>query len=455
MKRERELAELERRKAALNRPESKGYTIILFVVLIVIMMIDEFASNAPGSVQTATIEEFFVQGRGMTLEDGASAMSILTSVTIPISILALLMNTLSDRIGRKPLLIISAAGMAVGMLILYTAKELPVYMIGRLVITIFIAQDMHGMYIMEMAPEKKRATYTTVAGAFGLIGVMLISVARIANTKNDVLNWRGVFLVPAIVGILSIAIFVLLARETKPFLKARVEYLEKTPEERKVQKEQARKDKSADAQNSGLIAAFKYIFTHKNPRFAVFASIPHALGMMSCAAMGEIVMSSSGMSVSDVNMALLVYPIVGALLAASVGFVADKLGRKPSMLIYGLLVIGSLVMFVVSASLGWNPVIVGIFYGIELRGYWSLAGIIGLTFKESVPTRIRAACGSAYGLINMVMNVVGPLAISAVLTIIGITNTVVYIGAATLAICIVVYMLLCKETKDVRLEEIH
>lgn len=455
MKRERELAELKRRNAALNRPESKVYTIVLFIVLVAIMMIDEFASNAPSSVTTATIEEFFVLGRGMSFEDGTAALSVLTSITIPISALALLLNTFSDKIGRKPLLIISAAGMAVGMLILYASKDLTAYMVGRIVITFFIAQDMHGMYIMEIAPERKRATYTTVAGAFGLIGIMLISVARIANTENNVLNWRGVFLVPAVVGILSIVIFTLLARETKPFLKARIEYLERSPEERKAEKERAKEDKSANVENSGLIAAFKYIFTHKTPMFAVISAIPHALAMLSCAALGEVVMSSNGMSVEDVNMALLVYPVVGALLAASVGFVADKLGRKPSVLIYGVLVIGALVMFVVSASLGWSPILVGIFYGIELRGYWSLSGVIGLTFKESVPTRIRAASVSAYGLVNMVFNVIGPLALSSLLPIIGITSTVVYIGVAALAICIAIYMLFCKETKDVRLEEIQ
>lgn len=455
MKREKELAELKRRESALSTPEPKGYILILFIVLIVIMMIDEFASNAPSSVQTATIEEFFVVGRGLTLDEGAASLSLLTTLTIPISILALLLNTLSDKIGRKPLLIISAAGMAVGMLILYLAKSLTGYMIGRIVITFFIAQDMHQMYIMEVAPEKKRATYTTVSGAFGLIGIMLIAAARSANTHNEVLNWRGVFLVPAIVGIAAIAIFILLARETKPFLENRIEYLKKTPEERKEEKAKAKADKSAQSAETGLLAAFKYLFKHKAALFAVIAAIPHAFAMVSCASLGEVVMTSNGMTTSQVNLALLVYPIVGALLAASVGFVADKLGRKPSALIYGIIVIVSLVLFVVSVSKGWSPVIVGILYGIELRGYWSLSGIIGLTYRESVPTRIRAACSSANGLINTVAMIVGASVCTSILAVIGITNTVIYWSIAMLAITIIIYMIFCKETKDVSLDEIE
>ena len=100
------------------------------------MMIDEFASNAPDSVKTATIQELFVEGKGMTFEEGTAAISILTTLTIPISILALLLNTLSDKIGRKPLLVLSAAGMALGMLLLYTSTSITSYMIGRIVITL-------------------------------------------------------------------------------------------------------------------------------------------------------------------------------------------------------------------------------------------------------------------------------------------------------------------------------
>lgn len=454
MKREKELAELKKREQAFNRPESKSYILVLFIVLIALMMIDEFASNAPDSVKTATIQELFVEGKGMTFEEGTAAISILTTLTIPISILALLLNTLSDKIGRKPLLVLSAAGMALGMLLLYTSTSITSYMIGRIVITFFIAQDMHAMYVMEVAPEDKRATYTTVSGAFGLIGIMLISVARSANTHNEVLNWHGVFLVPAIVGMVSIVIFAVLARETKPFLKSRIEYLRKTPEERKAEKELAKVDKSARAGETGLIASFRYIFSHKPVLFIVLATIPHSFAMVSCAALGEVVMTSNGMSTTAVNMALLVYPIIGALLTASVGFVADKIGRKPSVLIYGSVVIVSLVMFVISAKNGWHPLVVGIFYGMELRGYWSLSGLVSLTFKESVPTNIRATCCSANGLISTVVMIVGSIICSTVLAVIGITNTVIYWSIIMLALCIGLYMVFCKETKGVNLEEI-
>ena len=81
--RENELRELARRKAEKNKVKPSYYFLTVFVVLVIIMMIDEFASASHTSVQTACIEEFFIKGMGQTAEEGAANFSIIGTLTMP------------------------------------------------------------------------------------------------------------------------------------------------------------------------------------------------------------------------------------------------------------------------------------------------------------------------------------------------------------------------------------
>ena len=453
--REKELQELERRKAELKKPKPANYFIVIFVILVVIMMIDEFASNTNNSVQTAVIDEFFVKGMGQTMEEGAASFSIVQTLTMPISILAVIFVTLCDYWGRKPILIASVIGMGAAMFTAAVSNNFTVYLISRILTTFFIATDVHQIYMMEIVPQDKRATYLNVAGAFGMFGNMMISIARSLNTHNEVLNWRGVYWIPTIVSVIAIVILFVFARETEPFLEARSAYLEKDPEIRKQEKEQAKIDKAVKSKESGIIPAFKYIIKNRSALFIMLAMLPANFGMLTFASFHEMIMTMSGMSTTQVSAALFIYPIAGALMMVLIGWIADKFGRKPSAAITGVISVVTLFLFIYAASHQFHPYIVGILYGIEIRSYWGYTGMLGLSFKENIPTHIRASSGSVTGIWGTLTMLVGSLVCAQALQTIGFMETIKYWSLIMMVVSVVIYYLFAKETKGVDLEQVE
>ena len=87
---------------------------------------------------------------------------------------------------------------------------------------------------------------------------MLVPVLRrmLMETASE---WRNVFLIPAIVGLVSSFVALLLARETDAFMDSRLRYLRLTDEERAQEKQQ----KSTENAQGGLIKALKFAWQHK------------------------------------------------------------------------------------------------------------------------------------------------------------------------------------------------
>ena len=453
--REKELQELNRRKAELKKAKPAHYFILIFIILIVIMMIDEFASNTNNSVQTAVIDEFFVKGMGQTAEEGAASFSIVTSLTMPISILAVIFVTLCDYWGRKPILIASVIGMGAAMFTATVSRDFTTYLVSRILTTFFIATDVHQIYMMEIVPQDKRATYINTAGAFGMFGNMMISFARMLNTHNEVLNWRGVYLIPTVVSVISTVVLFFVARETEPFLETRIAYLEKDPEVRKEEKEKAKLDKAVKSKETGIVPAFKYIIRNRSALFTMLAMLPTNFAMLTFSSFYEMIMTMSGMSTSQVSAALFIYPIAGALMMVLIGWIADKFGRKPSALITGITAVVSLLLFVYAAQHQFHPYLVGIFYGIEIRCYWGYYAMLGLSFKENIPTHIRASSGSVTGIWGTLTMLFGSLICAQVLQKFGFMETIRYWSIAMMSISLVIFCLFAKETKGINLEEIE
>lgn len=450
-----EVSLLNKLKKEVQRPQTTLYFIGMFVLLCAVMMIDEFASSTPNSVQTAVVNEFFVQGMGQTSEQGAASFSLLSTLTMPISILAVLFISLCDRVGRKPILIASVIGMGAAMLVCFWSPNFEVHVIGRLLVTFFIATDVHQIYMLEIAPQKNRALFMNIATGVGILGTMFISIARSANTREDMLNWRRVFLVPIIGCIVCILLIALVAKETIPFLQTRIAFLEKTPEQRRAEREETKRNKKKDAEQSGILPAFKYVFTHKQARRILLLTIPNGFAMMTMSGYYELLMTTSGMSTTQVSAALLVYPLASATVAVLTGVIADKLGRRPALVITAGMAVVFLFLFVYGAVNQWNLYIVGILYGIEVRSYWGMSGINGLAFKENIPTRIRASAGAVSGIFGTIVMMLGSIFVLVIVSILGLSPACLIWSTLMMGISAVGFFFLVKETKDVELETIE
>ena len=81
------------------------------------------------------------------------------------------------------------------------------------------------------------------------------------------------------------------------------------------------------------------------------------------------------------------------------GFLADRIGRKKTVLLFGSICAAAFILFVVSANGHWAPTLVGIGYGLYLGGYWIGRDYMEIISTEMVPTHIRASIMGAEGLL--------------------------------------------------------
>jgi MFS family permease len=446
----KEAKELEKWQLKNNKGRYAGFFIVLLVLTTLARVLDAYSTNVTTSLQTAIVNEFYVQGQGMDFAAGLSQYSLIVTGLLIFSVLATIYISLADKYGRKPLLVISIIGMTAGMFICYLSTNLMVHIIGRAVISFFIAQDIHQLYMMEIAPKEKRASYMAAVAFFGYLSVMLISVSRGANTVGNELVWRNTFIVPVIAGIVLTVLMIVFGRESKVFLDTKINYLSKPYEERQAEA----KAKNEKAKSGGLGMAFKFIFRHKQPRNLLLASIAQMIAIMAFFGFYEAIMTTSGMTTDQVTNALFIYPITCAVSILAIGLISDKFGRKTAGVVSSVTAFVGLVAFILAAKNLINPYIVGLLYGIEIGCFWAYGNQLILAFGETIPTRIRSSSIAARGIIAVVISLVSGVIISALVKVFPLGALCLVWGAVTLGVSIVMFALMVKETKGTNLEEV-
>ena len=263
----KEQKQLARLRKEQGRSNFAAYPMVLLVFMILLRMLDEFTTNCGSSLQSAIVTEFFVVGQGMSYQEGLSAMSLGTSPMMLLTILATVVLSLADRIGRKPMLLISGAGIAIGTCAVFFAPDFSTYLLGYAFINFCVAFDVHQLYIVEVAPENKRASWQAYSSFFSQMAIISVGLLRLLNTSDDgQLAWRNIYLIPALVGVAVVILLVVVVRESDVFLKQRIAYLE-TPIE--VRQEASKKKQNNN--NGGMGKAFRYIFKNKQMRWVMLA----------------------------------------------------------------------------------------------------------------------------------------------------------------------------------------
>ena len=107
------------------------------------------------------------------------------------------------------------------------------------------------------------------------MSVMLVPVLR-RLLMADSSQWRNVYLVPAIVGIVTSLIALMFAREPDTFIDSRLRYLKMSDEERQAQ---AAQKKAEDAQG-GLIPALRFAMKHRQLKWLYITSAIANLGFI-------------------------------------------------------------------------------------------------------------------------------------------------------------------------------
>ena len=450
--------QLRKLTARRDKGNYKGYFFVLIFLIGLVNILDEVTSNLSVSVQSSFITEFFVNnplfGKQYTFEEGLSLHSTIGVVSYVFGLITPFYKALADKWGRKPLFAISTLGMAVGLFIIYFSPNYPVFLLGYGVIGFFFGHDMQIIYILEEAPDKFRAIIYSVLKSLGIFGVVCIPILRDMLMGNDPTLWRRIFLAPAVVGVIAAALVVIFAKDTKVFMRERIEYLSIPYEERQRQKELQKLEKKAERNKSGVFNAVKYIFSDKDTKYLMISHIVFDTGMPAIALYYESSMHIAGMSTAEITKSMFVLPIVYACLTFLSGFVADTFGRKKLIVGASILSATGFILFAVGINNLWNPYLIGGFCGLYQGCYWIGRDYMNIMMTEKVPTDIRASVVGAEGLLVIIGLVVG-----YILAIVGMLVMPVYLTCLVIAVPVVVaaavmLALHVKETKGANLDEI-
>lgn len=393
----RELEKWEREKA---RPKKSYYLIYLVFLVSLVYVTDEIASQIGTLMKTEIANDLMARFGDRSV----GALDVISFIAIPFQALSMFYKPLSDRFGRKLFLVVNTLGMSVGMLIIALTHGFLLYAVGAVIIFFFVPHDMQVVYIMESAPAKHRAKIYSTVKCIATLGVMLVPLFR-KLLMTDASLWRLVYLVPAVVGLVTSFGALLFSRETDAFIDARIAYLRLSDDEIA----QAKQKKEKNASQGGFFAGLKFAFQHKQLRWTFIAtalcnfgvivtmhyqvvmSYGFAKNMVADGLYGTLDEALNAASVGPVTAALFLFPIGSALAQLLVGYLADSLGRRGSAIFMTALTMISFVLLTVGANRGWSPYLVGICCGVTVGSFWGTSDLDNIIVSESSPTNLRSS----------------------------------------------------------------
>lgn len=460
---QKEIARLEKERA---KPKRSGYLAFLILIICVVYVTDEITSQIHTLMKTEIATDLLANFG----ESSVGVLDILGIIAFPFQALSLLYKPLADKYGRKPFLVLNTFGMGVALFFIYLSNNLVLYVIGSTLAQFFVPHDMQVVYITESSPPKHRAKIYSIVKGVSTFGIMLIPLFRrmFMTTASD---WRMVYLIPAILGIVVSLIALMSLRETDAFIESRLKYLKMTEEE----KQAAKASKDSSESQGGLVAALKFVAKHKQLRWLYVAvafgtvgvlitmhyqtiiSYGYAQAYLSQGLFSSLETALESVSVGAVTSALFMFPVGSGIVQLSHGFISDKWGRKVSIVTMAATTIVSLIIFSAGAERAWNPYLVGFFSGSCIGSFWACTDINGIMVGESSPTNLRSSIISlqmfALGFGYVVTYAVGvPL-----ITYLGNTSIATVslcLALPSLVISLIVLMFKTKETKGTNLETV-
>lgn len=401
---EKRLKEIKKWEAEKAKPKKSYYLASLVFVITLIYATDEIASQI-GTLMKTEIANDLLANFG---ESSVGLLDILSMIVVPFQMIGLVYRPLADKWGRKKFLIINTFGMSLALLIIFLSNNLALYFVGACMVQFFIPHDMHVVYIMETAPPKHRARMYSVIKFVANMGVMLVPLLR-RVLMTDTSEWRKVYFIPAIIGLVCSFIALLSARETDAFIDSRLRYLKMTDEERALA-EQTQKEENAQG---GLINAVKFAFKHKQLKWLYISAAIANLGFLVTIEYQPIMTYGyansylrSGLylnleeaveaaSMGAITTALFLFTIGSAVAQVVMGFVSDSKGRKAAAITMAAMCLVSFVGFYAGANLNWSPYIVGFLCGACIGSYYATNDVLIMMIGESSPTNLRSSTISA------------------------------------------------------------
>lgn len=370
---------------------TKKYIYYSLGILGLMNLIDIFMSNAGPLVVSFVVEEFLIS-KGVP-EKVAYAQYGAAMAFLPLAgLLAVMIRYWADKYGRKIALTINIVGMTVGALLIVIAQDFWVYVLGSLIGGMFLVADIQLLFINEQSPKEKRSRFVNWVRIVGLCGALMVPIFRgIFITTSDP-NWRGLFLLPLIAGIIVSLLVIFTFKESSIYLTMKAKR-EANPE---TQKQKVTFFQAVKA--STKLPNFKTIFLT-----FVIGFLGYMAGL-SFRAYWEPFLSQN-FTFQEVNIIYVIRYLISMPLGAAIGYINDKVGRKAGMVATLILLPVFLLLCLLAVQLQ-NIWLVGIFYGLFIYSLWLTLSTQMTMIDEQTPTQLRGTIDVVIVVVSVVFLVV-------------------------------------------------
>jgi MFS family permease len=398
-----------------------------------VQILDTYCTIYPGSIPSLILAEFYPgEPENVTSSIAATAGSVIS-----IGMYFLFFNQyLVDKVGRKRMLAITIVGMSIASLGMFLSVNYFMYVAFQFFLYFFFMSDIWLIYANEESKQNKRALNTNIILMAGLLGALIMVIFRFVFVTDVNPNWRGMTFFPIIFGIpLSIVIYFSL-KETSEFESIKM---------------------ATERHARSFIGDIKSVFQIENKKpfvFMLVISFLFGFSNLFITLFEKYIADVGSIPQSQVNIIffLTIFTVMIAYLAN--GFLADRIGRKPLLYLWSLLLPVSVIMWVLGATRSSNVfLLVSIGYAISHISYWGLWGIIRIIALELMPTDRRGTGIGVRSLIGAVGTTIGLLSSSVMILIVGLGVTFIIFVLGNLLI-VPIGFLFVKETKGVNLAEI-
>ena len=156
-----------------NKKNLGRTAIAVAALIILVQFIDSYCTEIFGRTQSLSVTTFLIDAREMSADEGVAYMSRMMLPFYLIGMLTPFVRSYADIIGRKVMLFINVALLAVGSVICMLADSLIIYLLGNGILILGYSLDIHMIYIVDMLPANRRATVRGICGGTAMADLWL------------------------------------------------------------------------------------------------------------------------------------------------------------------------------------------------------------------------------------------------------------------------------------------
>jgi MFS family permease len=424
-----------------EKNSSKGvftsYFKYLIFILILVQILDTYTTSFPTMIPSQIISEFLSDFS----ENVATAIfALITGIASAGMYICALNQYLSDKFGRKIMLIITIVGMVFVSLILIFSQSIIDYTIYLFVLWFFTRSDIWLIYINEEAPKDKRAVWTNAVLIVGMTGAILAPILRsVFITDEGSSNWRGLPLFTIILGV-PLALLILFTLKGTKIYEEMKEIDE--VEMKRIRFKDNFKNLMKSPNKSQVIALMVMSFVMGIN--SIFRNLVE-----------QLLTSSPYLDQDQVNVVLFLASISVVFAFIIIGIFGDKIGRLPLLYIFAIMVPIARIIIAFGSTMPQGAFILSIVGGsLSEIGYWGEWVLISMVILEVVPTEARGTGAGLKSLAAAIGITIGFFLSSLITLLINLAMTFVILSLLLLLNILLIRKNL-KETKHIDLKNVY